>query len=150
MSASASEDKARSAAKKVYACLQNLHFLHRFKLEDLEQLLTALRRRKVAAGTAIYRQGEQADAFFIVAAGSVGIWQKKNFRQHKVSTVGQDGFFGDNALIGKGPRAASAMAETDCELYVLYKDDFERILMANPEVAAKISAHRATTLASLQ
>jgi CRP-like cAMP-binding protein len=138
------DDNTRAAARKVYACLQSLHFLHRFSFEQLEQLLAALRRRKVSAGMAVYRQGEFADAFFFVGTGRLGVWQKRYFRQSKVALIGPEEFFGENSLLGQAPRSSSVIAETDCELFVLYKRDFEQILMANGEVAAKILAHRAS------
>ena len=39
--------------------------------------------------------------------------------------------------------AIMSKAETNCELYVLYKNDFERILMANHDIAVAIKAHQA-------
>ena len=41
------------------------------------------------------------------------------------------------------PRGATVKTLEETELYVLYKDDFKKILMANPGIAASIKAQSA-------
>jgi CRP-like cAMP-binding protein len=35
--------------------------------------------------------------------------------------------FGENGVLGNGPRTANIIATTDCELYTLTKTDFEAL-----------------------
>jgi len=133
----------RSETRKLYDCLQGLHFLHRLKVEELEKLLAVMKKRAVPAGATVYRQGDKADAFFLVSSGSLAVWHRSGFRSLKVAELGPEQYFGDNSLLSESKHASSVVAQTHCELYVLYKDDFERILMANHEIAAAIRAHRA-------
>jgi CRP-like cAMP-binding protein len=137
-------ERSGSPVRKVYECLQGLHFLHRLKLDELEQLLASMKRRKVSAGSTVYAQGERADAFFLVVEGRLEVLQRVGFWQRQVAVIGEGQYFGDNSLLGGDRHSSSVVAETDCDLFVLYKGDFDRILMANAEISTKIRAHRAS------
>jgi CRP-like cAMP-binding protein len=141
MNASLKPQTQRSEARKLYDCLQGLHFLHRLKMEELEMLLAAMKKRSVPAGATVYKQGDKADAFFLISSGRLGVWQRSGFKTRKVAALGEEQYFGDNSLLSDTRHSSSVVAETNCELYVLYKNDFERILLGNHEIAAAIKAH---------
>ncbi len=61
----------------------------------------------------------------------------------KVADLGPESYFGERALITDEPRAATVRAETAAELYVLYKDDFNAILMRNAGIAQELKFHMA-------
>lgn len=136
-----------SEMRKLYNCLQDVDFLNQLKVEELEKLLAAIKKRSCPAGTVVFKQGDPADAFFMVSVGKLSVWTRKAFKSVQVDNLGPQDYFGDNALLGGGVRAATVKADTDCELYVIYKNDFDNILMANPGIAAGINAHRAQTKA---
>ena len=87
----------------------------------LEQLLPvcAVSRRK--KGDIIFRQGDRAERFYIVAAGSVAL-----VRDDKIIGKLRSGeFFGELGLLRNAPRAATARAREDVELLQLSREDFE-------------------------
>jgi NTE family protein len=128
-------------ANKLCDCLQGMHFLHRLKPDELEKLLAAMKKRVVPAGAAVYRQGDKAEALYLVASGNLGVWQRLGFKSRKVAGLHKDEYFGDNSLLGAGRHGSSVVAETDCQLYVLYREDFERLLMSNRDIADAVKAH---------
>lgn len=90
----------------------------------------------------IIQQGDKnADAFYMIAAGRCTAWIKKGMQMAKVADLGPENYFGERALITEEPRAASVRAETATELYVLYKEDFNSILMKNPGIAQELKFH---------
>jgi CRP-like cAMP-binding protein len=58
-----------------------------------------------------------------------------------VTELNPKDYFGEAALLNTAPRSATVKAETDCDLFLLHKKDFQATLMANPEIAMAIRAH---------
>jgi CRP-like cAMP-binding protein len=131
-----------SEVRKLRNVLQGVDFFTRLRLEELEVLLEHLKKRTVPRGTLVIQQGEKnADAFYMVASGRCTVWKKKGSTMDKVADLGPERYFGERALITNEPRAATVRAETTTELYVLYKDDFNAILMKNPGIAQELKFH---------
>lgn len=133
----APNNDARSPIRKLRDCLQSVDFLRQLKFDELDKLMEALKKRNCPAGNVIIRQGDPGDAFYMILAGKVEVSDKA-----KVLVTRHAGeYFGESALVSDSPRAATVKAIVDSELYVLYKDDFKKILMANPGIANSIRLH---------
>ena len=65
--------------------------------------------RFFAKGNTIFKEGEQADEFFVVVRGKVEI----RSGNRRFETVGPNGIFGEMALIDDSPRSATVVALTD-------------------------------------
>ena len=131
-----------SQVRKLRRVLQGVDFMSRLKIEELEVLVETLKKRTVPRGHIIINQGDKnADAFFMIATGRCTVWVKKGATMQKVADLYEEEYFGERALVTHEPRAATVRAETPCELYVMYKDDFDKVLMHNPEIAQQIKFH---------
>lgn len=131
-----------SEVRKLRNVLQGVDFFTRLKLEELETLVENLKKRTVPRGHLIIQQGDKnADAFYMIATGRCTVWIKKGLQMVKVADLGPENYFGERALITEEPRAATVRAETVAELYVLYKQDFNNILMRNPGIAQELKFH---------
>ena len=120
--------------RKLRDCLRGVEFLYELKIDELDKLMGALKRRRCAAGTVVIKQGDKGDAFYLIASGKVSVWIKEK----RIKTLGPDQYFGESALVTEALRSATVKVEEAAELYVLYKEDFKKILMANPAIAASI------------
>jgi CRP-like cAMP-binding protein len=131
-----------SEVRKLRNVLQGVDFFTRLKLEELETLVENLKKRTVPRGHLIIQQGDKnVDAFYMIASGRCTVWIKKGSQMNKVADLGPENYFGERALITEEPRAATVRAETTSELYVLYKNDFNAILMKNPGIAQELKFH---------
>jgi CRP-like cAMP-binding protein len=131
-----------SEVRKLRNVLQGVDFFTRLKLEELETLVEHLKKRTVPRGHLIIQQGDKnVDAFYMIASGRCTVWIKKGLSMAKVADLGHENYFGERALITDEPRAATVRAETVTELYVLYKEDFNAILMRNPGIAQELKFH---------
>ncbi len=145
--------------KKLRECLSDVQFLEHLKLPELDKLLAVMKKQRFKAGQVVITQGEKGDAFYMIGEGKCSVWQKKsgvslsklaslNMEQafgsmEKVATLYPGSFFGEGALVNNRPRSATVKAETEVELYILHRDDFNQTLMANPGIAGKIRARAA-------
>ena len=74
----------------------------------------------VKPGTEIVTQGTPGHEFYLVMSGQATV--RRNGR--KIATLGPGAYFGELALLDRGPRSATVVAETDVELAVIGQREF--------------------------
>jgi CRP/FNR family cyclic AMP-dependent transcriptional regulator len=90
--------------------------------------------RFFAKGETIFREGEQGDESFVVVRGQVEI--KSGNRWFK--TVGQNGIFGEMALIDDNPRSATVVALTDVTVVPIQEQRFLFMVKHTPFFALRV------------
>ncbi|MDE3204183.1 MAG: cyclic nucleotide-binding domain-containing protein [Acidobacteriota bacterium] len=96
----------------------------------------------VPAGTDIVKEGEIGHEFYLIASGSAAV--KRNGR--KVTTLGPGNYFGEMALLDRGPRSATVTAEEETELVVIGQREFLGVLDEVPTLSYKLLVGMATRL----
>jgi CRP-like cAMP-binding protein len=79
-------------------------------------------------GKIIMIAGQAGALMYVVTEGRVGI----TIRGAVVDRVGPGGIFGEMALIDQSPRAANAVAETDCALLAINRNVFLNLVKSEP------------------
>ncbi len=103
----------------------------------LHAVILALRPVTVEAGEMIIHHGEQGSEMYFICRGEVEVLDEQGKRIKRL----RDGdFFGEVALLLPTPRLASIRATGLCDLFMLKKTDFVRILQDHPQFAEKIMA----------
>jgi len=101
----------------------------------LEQVVMALHARQAAAGELVIKRGDIGRELYLVARGQVEVIGEAG----KVLKVLRDGdIFGEIAVLTSQTRTADVRAKTNCDLFVLDKSDFGRILRDNPHIAEAV------------
>lgn len=98
-------------------------------LADIAKLM---RVENFSANSIIFRQGDVGDKFYLVRSGVVSLKNDDPTVELKVTQVETNGMFGEVALMTDQPRAANAIAKTDCTLYTLDKTNFQRAMNIAP------------------
>ena len=130
--------------------LELLHTIPLFARLDrhhLERLGMLTEEVDVAAGKVLIRQGDAGDDLMVIVSGQVGV-ERDGAR---VNQLGSGDFFGEIALIERGPRTATVTAETPTRLLVVNHRDFHTLMEEFPAVAAEVLvtlAHRVRMLES--
>jgi CRP-like cAMP-binding protein len=104
-------------------------------VDVLNELAGRVETRTVRGGEPVFRQGARADAFYVVRRGLVHIEQEHpDTGDVKVlATLTRGESFGELGLLQTSPRAATARAAEDSELFVVPKSAFDRLLAADIE-----------------
>jgi glucose-6-phosphate 1-dehydrogenase len=103
----------------------------------LNQIGMALQTRAAAAGETIIAQGEPGEEMFVIGRGEVQVLDDAGA---VVDTMREGDSFGEVALLRPDARSATIRAKTLCDLFVLGRADFARILRENPHFAEMIEA----------
>jgi CRP-like cAMP-binding protein len=88
----------------------------------------------VPAGTVLIKEGERGREFYLILQGTAAV--RRGGR--KVASLGPGRYFGELALLDRGPRSATVVAETDMELLVLEQRAFGGVLQEIPGLALKL------------
>jgi len=105
-------------------------------LKELSELAT---RQAVAAGKTIFAKGHPGAAMYSVGSGTVKITvPSMDGGEGRVNLLQPGDIFGEFALFDGQRRSTDAVAETDCELWVIKRSDFQSFLQGEPKAALKL------------
>lgn len=91
----------------------------------------------VAAGQAVFREGDAGQTMFIIETGSIEIRLAARGSE-AVATLGPGDFFGEMAMLEDQPRFASAVAGEASRLLRIERAQFADLLTQNVEIAVRI------------
>lgn len=111
----------------------------------LEIAAASVRRRAYEAGVTVFQEGDKGEALYILESGQVKL-SKIDLGGHEKTLVilQPPEFFGEMALLGESARSATALTLTDVTAYLLFNDDFRKLLGDYPAISLNVT----TTLAS--
>lgn len=88
------------------------------------------------AGSAIFREGNKAEALYVMLEGECSIHDGESPGQSEVSHPRAGDSFGEMSLLLNATHSRTASAISDCEILVLPKAAFEKLLASYPALAA--------------
>ncbi len=128
--------------------LGTFDLMKEFDAASLEAIRRCVAERSVAAGQAVFRQGDQGDEIFLIRRGRVRILLPlEGGKRHHLATLPRGIFFGEIAFLDRGERSADAIAVTDAELYVVSRARFDALAMEHPVVCMRMFFRIARALA---
>lgn len=129
------------------ALLRQVSFFQSLEEKLLQELAERTRRRKFAANTILFLEGQTGSTLYLVLSGRVKIeTTAASGETVHIAHRGPGEHFGELALIDGKPRMADAITETSCELLMLEQADFIRCIEASPRIALSVMASLADRL----
>lgn len=113
------------------------------ELTDEQRLECATFMKVVEAkkGDILIKQGSDRDTLFVINKGIVSEYiDKEKEKRHILNNYKAGEVFGEGALMDNYPYAMSAMATTDCQLIVLNRTEFSKMMENNTVVVVKLIA----------
>jgi CPA2 family monovalent cation:H+ antiporter-2 len=127
---------AYPAAVDKAALLRQVPLFADLDSQSLDAVGVLAREVTLPAGTIFMLQGEPADAFYVIADGTVLVERIGG----AVRSMSNGGFLGEIALLEGGPRTATATCETECRFLKIERQEFERLMTAFPHIERRIRA----------
>jgi CRP-like cAMP-binding protein len=106
---------------------------------DLTNLIGIIHDRNYLAGEYIFYQGDPGIGLYIIRDGEVSIHRANEAgREIVLATFNKGDFFGELALVDGEKRSASAVANIDTRLSVIFKPDLDEFIEKYPKKGIKI------------
>src|SRR5882762_9559401 len=119
--------------------LSRIPLFKRLTPEELEQLAKEVDQVKYDRDETIFNEQDKGDALYVVEAGSVRIWVlDEDVKPVTLAELKPGEFFGELAVLDRGPRSTNATAMGETTLHRLSSDDFQKFLMEHPDVAIDV------------
>jgi CRP-like cAMP-binding protein len=135
----------RDQARKIQT-LRDVALFSSSSTKELEQLAGLFDEVEISAGTVLMREGDHGREFYVISEGSA----TATLRGRLLATLGRGDFFGEMSLLERAPRAATVIAETDMELFVLDARGFSTLIERAPGVGARMMAGLARRLRAIE
>ena len=121
--------------------LQEIPLFKSLSQRDLLNLTSIIHKRNYLAGEYIFYQGDPGIGLYIIRDGEVMINLESDEGDKITLAVFQKGdFFGELALVDNDKRSASAVAQSDTKLSVIFKPDLDEFIQKYPRKGIKILA----------
>ena len=119
--------------------LSRIPLFQRLTPEELEQLAQEVDQVKFDPDEIVFNEQDKGDALYVVEAGAVRIWVlDEDVEPVTLKELGPGEFFGELAVLDRGPRSTNATAIGETTLHRLSSDDFQAFLMKHPDVAIDV------------
>ena len=125
---------------KLLPILKRIPLFNDLNEKDHKEIIKNIDTRFFRSGHIIFNEGDDSDALFIIEKGRVLIYREDSDGHDKeVAKLSKGKFFGEMGLVATQKRNASAKALEDSVLFVIIRDDFQKLLTENEQLAEQIS-----------
>ncbi len=112
-----------------------------------EALRPAFDRLAYRAGEAVFHQGEEGSALYVIAQGSASVWlHDRAVRVRRLVTFSPGTYFGEMAFLDRERRSATVIADEPLVCYRLERASFDRLAEAHPRAGRALLATLAREL----
>ena len=113
----------------------------------LELLARSAEAETGPAGQVIIRQGDPADALFVVGGGELDVVADRRGAEVQLNRLHEGDYFGEIGILRQVPRTATVRAATPVHLYRVAADDFLAAVNQSPSLSGLLMDGIATRLA---
>jgi CRP-like cAMP-binding protein len=109
---------------------------------ELRRVASMTTEHSVKAGQVLVKQGEPGAEFFVIIEGRAAVIRNDSY----LAARGPGSFVGELALLDRGKRSASVVAETDMRLLVMSVREFNSLRHVAPSVSHKMLVELGSSL----
>jgi hypothetical protein len=102
----------------------------------IEDIVMALQSEILPPNTYVIQEGHLGHEMYFLQRGEVQAFSQKTGKIYR--NMGAGSFFGEIALVYSSRRTAAIKTLSYCEVFVLYKQDFDKVLANYPEFAEEV------------
>jgi cAMP-dependent protein kinase regulator len=132
--------------------LRGMPIFDELSSQKLDQLAASLQPEPLEDGAVLFKEGDQADKFYIVESGEVVISRLVDGEDVLISRREPGEYFGEIALLQNRPRTATITASMDTCLLSLEAEQFQELtshFMHLGETISRTSSRRLTFVQAL-
>lgn len=120
-------------------CAKKVSIFSTLEDEQLKEIADMVIHRNYKKGQSVFFEGDISDKLYIVNKGKIKIFKYTKEGKEQILYILSDGdFTGDLSLLKKGKLEFNAEALENTAVCTLTKENFDKILSDNPNIALKI------------
>ena len=97
------------------------------------KILTELSEVELSSTDTLFTEGDDSHNLYLLKKGGLRVFKAfEDGTEKELGVIGPNELVGEMSFIDKGPRSATVVATTDCNLVQLPLDDFEKYLSTQP------------------
>ena len=118
-------------------------------VKTLSELTSCMTQQHIPANTCIFKANSPGEELMFIASGQIKITLSigKNTIVH-LATLGRGQFFGEMSFLDRQVHSADVYTQTDVELLIMTRTDFDRISASNPTLTAQVMQSIAVAIAT--
>jgi CRP-like cAMP-binding protein len=120
------------------AQLKEIALFHSVQESDLGELAARATRRRLTAGSLVFKEGAPADSFYVILSGRVKIFTHDSAGEEVVLETKKAGDYFGEMMLDHRPRSASIVALEPSEFAVIAREDFRSFLARHPQAAEQV------------
>ena len=127
--------------------LESINLFYNIKDDFLDHAATLCKTKKYPKSSMIILEEEYGDRLFIIKNGTVKITRVNDEgKEVIIALLGAGDFFGEMAILDGKSRSANALAQENCELVTVNKEDFLDMLKNNFQMCMNLLEELAVRL----
>jgi small-conductance mechanosensitive channel len=126
------------AARTPHRLLGDMVLFESLVQEQVVSLANQLRAVRLEPGEALFTQGDQGVALYVISSGILEISRQVGSVSEVLGCIGAGEYVGEVSLLTGAPHAATAIARTHCQSYRLSREAIEPLLSENAALASSL------------
>lgn len=120
-------------------CTKKVSFFSILTEEQLDEVTSLINLRKYKKGQMVFHEGDISNSLYLITKGKVKIFKYTKDGKEQILYILSDGdFIGDMSLLKKDEFKFNAQVLEETNIRILTKEDFDKLLKSNPDIALKI------------
>jgi DNA-binding winged helix-turn-helix (wHTH) protein len=146
MAAGITKDEERPDIK----ILRNVPILALLDTPQLKLVAFTSERMSLAEGHVLFRQGDEADAAYVILSGALDAYLERSDRRIHLSRNAEHAIVGEIGLLRDAPRSATVIAASDVEVLRIAKQVFLDLVAEVPTMALAIMREQIARLSHVE
>lgn len=122
----------------MFAQLKDIALFQSVEEHDLMALTARATRRRLTAGSLVFKEGAAADSLYVVLSGRVKIFTHDTDGNEVLLETKRAGDYFGEMMLDHRPRSASIVTLEPSEFAVIARDDFRSFLARHPQAAEQL------------
>lgn len=119
--------------------LRKLAVMGGLSRRQLDEISARLHARRFNAGDLLYSEGQPGSELYFIENGYVERTTSTTNGIIPLPVLSTGDFVGETALLSGRPHATTARAQTDVDIWILPKADFDELVYQNPNLSAELN-----------
>lgn len=125
-------------AKPIHKMLSDLEVFKYLEDSDCQTIEKYMFNYEYKEGNYVFKEGTHGGYMFFIVDGTVDIIKQFDDNKTKIAELGPGRSVGEMSLIDGSKRSATVKATSDLDLIVLKREDFQKLIEEEPDVANKV------------